>query len=93
MIDVNVERERREAFFQKASPRIRVISLKKDKVMTTPGIVNALGEYTASQILTEMDFDFDYTHEMPFPGSVKTEESLVSQAFLKIFDRAAAFLG
>lgn len=92
MIDVNIERERREAFFQKASPRIRVISLKKDRVMTTSGIVHAFGEHTASQILTEMDFDFDYTHEMPFPGSVKTEESLVSQAFLTIFDRAAAFL-
>jgi hypothetical protein len=92
MIDLSVGKKEREAFFLRSKDRIRAISLKKDLVMTTPGIINALGPECAKICLKEMDFDYEYSHEIPFPSGAKTDESLVTQAFEQIFISAASFL-
>lgn len=91
LIREDVGQNYRESFFERASHRIRAISLKKDLVMPTRGIIKALGK-ASSHILQELDFPYPYSHQLPFPLRSKTEPDLVSQAFRSIFGPAAAFL-
>lgn len=91
MIRPDVLQEYRESFFQRACNRIRAISLKKDTVMPTSGIIKALGK-ASDKILEELDFPFLYSHQQPFPLRSKTEPEQLSLSFLDIFNRAAAFL-
>lgn len=91
MIREDVLPNYRQSFFERACHRIRAISLKKDTVMPTTGILKALGEMSG-KILEELDFPYPYTHQIPFPMRSKIEPGLISQAFLNIFGRAAAFL-
>jgi pimeloyl-ACP methyl ester carboxylesterase len=91
MIRPDLLKDFREGFFAKACHRIRAVSLKKDIVIPTAGIIRAIGN-ASSRILEELDFPFPYTHQVPFPASPKTEATLISDAFLSIFGRAAAFL-
>lgn len=91
MIRPDVMNDFRENFFEKASNRIRAISLKKDVVIPTLGVTRALGN-ASSKILEEMDFPYTYSHQIPFPISPKVEASLINKAFTKVFSKAAAFL-
>jgi hypothetical protein len=92
MINPSMMREYRENFFHKACTRIRAISLKKDIVMPTQGIINALGKKCADVVLKELDFPFDYSHQIPFPSNNKTAPSLVDNTFRDLFGRVASFL-
>lgn len=91
MIRPDVLTEFRESFFEKACNRIQAISLKKDSVMPTQGIVKALGKMSG-KILKEMDFPYPYSHQIPFPIHSKVQPEMVNQAFTRIFSQAAAFL-
>ena len=91
MIRPDILQEFRESFFQRACNRIRAISLKKDIVMPTNGIIKALGK-VSNKILEEVDFPFQYSHQVPFPLRSKTAQGLVDQSFLNIFGKAATFL-
>ena len=66
MVREDVLRDYRESFFQRACDRIRAISLKKDIVMPTGGVIKALGK-ASGKILEELDFPFAYSHQIPFP--------------------------
>ncbi|RHJ76304.1 DUF6051 family protein [Parabacteroides sp. AM08-6] len=91
MIRPDVLKDYRESFFQRACNRIRAISLKKDKVMPTGGVIKALGKIS-NKILEEIDFPFPYSHQVPFPFRSQTDRTLINQAFLNVFGKAAAFL-
>ena len=64
MVREDVLRDYRESFFQRACDRIRAISLKKDIVMPTGGVIKALGK-ASGKILEELDFPFAYSHQIP----------------------------
>jgi len=81
----------RENFFEKASDRIRAVSLKQDTVIPTTGISLALGR-AACKILKEIDFPFSYSHQVPFPMRGKVNPVEVNQAFASVFNQAASFL-
>ncbi|MDR3140310.1 MAG: DUF6051 family protein [Tannerellaceae bacterium] len=91
MIRPEVMKGFRESFFEKACARIRAVSLKKDVVVPTAGIIKALGR-ASSVILEEVDFPYPYSHQTPFPLSPKIEAPLINNAFRTVFSRAAAFL-
>lgn len=91
MIRQDIRQEYRESFFHRARNRIQAISLKKDKVMPTTGVIKALGAIS-SKILHEMDFPFSYSHQTPFPMRSDIDRELLNQSFLTVFNRAAAFL-
>lgn len=91
MIAPDVMRERRESFFQAACQRIRAISLKRDIVIPTGGVVSALGK-SAHEILREIDFPFDYSHQIPFPMRSGADRELVNCAFRSVFGQVADFL-
>ncbi|MDF9831103.1 DUF6051 family protein [Parabacteroides sp. PF5-6] len=93
MIRPDFMREERESFFRQACHRIKAISLKKDIVVPTAGIIKALGK-TSGKILEELDFAFPYSHQTPFPmhhPAVDKEE--VNKAFESVLGKAALFLG
>jgi pimeloyl-ACP methyl ester carboxylesterase len=81
----------RESFFQRACNRIRAISLRKDTVVPTGGVIKALGK-ASGKILNELDFPFHYTHQVPFPIAPHVDAPAVNRAFGSIFAPAAAFL-
>ncbi|KAA6331451.1 hypothetical protein EZS27_019943 [termite gut metagenome] len=91
MICPDIMTEQRESFFQSACNRIRAISLKKDVVIPTQGIIKALGK-TPQKILEELDFPFPYSHQIPFPVNECDYNESVNKAFGCVFDRAASFL-
>lgn len=91
MIRPDVLQDYRESFFQRACNRIRTISLKKDLVMPTQGIIKALGK-ASEKILEELDFPFLHSHQNPFPMRSKTDSELISQSFQNVFGKAASFL-
>lgn len=92
MIDENVYKNKRESFFSRTIDRIKALSLKKDTVIPTDGIISALGSQNAKLCLEEMDFPISYTHETPFPLKGKTSENIVNEMFNLIFTKAANFL-
>jgi pimeloyl-ACP methyl ester carboxylesterase len=82
----------RESFFLEAKNRVRAITLKKDSVVPTVGVEEAFGEKSAPDILEEMDFPYEYSHQVPFPTNMRVAPEIVQQSFSHLFDRAAAFL-
>ncbi len=91
MIRPDYMEKERESFFIQACNRIRAISLKKDIVMPTSGIIKALGKSSA-KILEELDFPFEYSHQIPFPTNKHIQPETTNEAFYSVFSKAAAFL-
>ena len=89
MILPELHRDFRENFFLKLKKQIQAVSLKKDLVIPTMGIIRALGK-SSGEILQEVDFPFPYTHQIPFP--TKTDPEQLNGSFLNVFNRAASFL-
>ncbi|KAA6321939.1 hypothetical protein EZS27_028465, partial [termite gut metagenome] len=91
MICPTVMTEQRESFFQSAYSRIRAVSLKKDVVIPTQGIIKALGK-VSQKILEELDFSFPYSHQVPFPVNGCGYNESVNRAFRCVFEKVATFL-
>ncbi len=61
------------------------ISLLKDKVIPTGAIKKVIPQ------IQSLDFDFEYSHEVPFPLGNSSYTDQVNQAFDKVFNKAVAF--
>ncbi|HHV41008.1 MAG: DUF6051 family protein [Bacteroidales bacterium] len=83
---------KRQPFFTAARDRVRMVSLRKDTVIPTAGVQEAVGNDLVGIITEELDFPYAYTHQTPFPENEKVSEEEVVLAFRSVFDRAAAFL-
>jgi len=82
----------RSSFFENMGNGLSGISLKKDYVMPHSGIVHAMGEKYAASHIQCLDFDYDYSHETPFPLTGKVDIQTVNRSFDKVFSTAAQFL-
>jgi pimeloyl-ACP methyl ester carboxylesterase len=91
MLSFNKYRDFRESFYQGAKNRIKAVTLKKDTVIPTLGVREAVGEAGAT-IVEEWDFPYEYSHQVPFPMHNRVAPEVVQQSFSKLFDRAADFL-
>ncbi len=92
MLDYQKMRDFREELLRKAAKQIYSISLKKDLVIPPIEIINTLrGAYRDIDIITdEMDFDYKYTHENPFPiNPAKTQK--INETFTRVFDKVGEF--
>lgn len=81
----------RENLLKQCANQIYAIALKKDKVIPSYEVVNTL-QGSARSIpvkVDELDFDYEYTHENPFPvgknNMVKVQENF-NRVFAKIAD-------
>ena len=65
---INAEqcREERNQAFAVLQDRLRILTLKKDRVMPTEGVRSTMGDI-ADKVLTELDFPYNYSHQEPFP--------------------------
>lgn len=92
MIAPNRFRKERESFFTNLKKRIKGISLVNDTVIPYHGILEAMGSETTKTVISDMDFDFKYTHENPFPINSK-ETTAVNSTFREVFSKACDFFG
>ena len=90
-IDKEFRQKERYSFYEKAHKRIKAISLKKDIVIPSSGIKNAMGSIW-KKCLKELDFPFKYSHEAPFPTLEKGASTELNYWFQKVFSPAAQFL-
>lgn len=93
MLDYRIMREFREDLFKLYEKHIYAISLKRDTVIPTFEIINTLkgAERKIDITVEELDFNYDYTHENPFPVSNTNKES-VDESFKLVFDKVCSFL-
>lgn len=83
----------RKDFLLKNKHRIQGVSLKKDKVIPYSGIEACMGKYLAGETFVNIDFPYEYSHEVPFPvNNKKISSEILSESFLNVFQRAAEFL-
>ena len=92
MIRPEVMKNYRESFFERIQDRLRIVTLKKDTVMPTQGVIEALGPKCVDTILEELDFPYEYSHQNPFPTNTGATPEMLYQSFTGIFNKVANFL-
>jgi hypothetical protein len=92
MILPDYHRSERMRFFTQKEKLIKGISLKRDLVIPYQGVEACMGTELAGACFSLLDFPYEYSHEVPFPVSGKTDPAVVNEAFLTVFNQAAQFL-
>jgi hypothetical protein len=82
----------RVLFFNALKKRLSGISLQRDVVIPYQGVEKALGMELAHKCIDLLDFDFEYTHENPFPVNGRIDRKKVNASFEQVFSKAAEFL-
>ena len=92
MLDYKKKRAFREELLKKYENQIYAITLKKDNVIPSYEVINTLkGAYHNIGIkVDELDFDREYTHENPFPSSIKESDKVVDD-FDLVFKKVCEF--
>ncbi len=93
MISAQYNKQLRENFFFSMGDKIKGIALSKDVVIPYAGIQEALGVKCASNRIMQLDFDYQYSHENPFPINQMYEVNQVNIGFSQIFSCVRDFLG
>ncbi len=91
LLSHEINKEHREQLFSAKLQQIRVLSLYNDTVMPWNRVDKTFGT-TCSPNVKVLDFDYAYTHEVPFPVLNKNIATNVNRAFKEVFDDAAHFL-
>ncbi len=92
MLDYQKMRPFREKLLKKYEQQIYAISLAKDDVIPSFEIMNTLkGAYRNINIrMDEMDFEYDYIHENPFPTDIENSQE-VDECFEAVFSKVCKF--
>ena len=81
-------RAERERAIEVFADRLRIVTLKKDRVIPTAGVQATLGTW-ADAVLTELDFPFNYSHQDPFPMQCPLATGAVHAALDRVMRMAA----
>jgi hypothetical protein len=92
MIDLGRFKTFRENMLKKLREQISTISLSKDTIIPSPGVVATLGKYSDKKNLRVWDFPFSYSHENPFPVLNSPLSGAIDYWFERVFSEAALFL-
>jgi hypothetical protein len=92
MLDYNKEKDFRESMLKKYENQFYAISLTKDDIVRPHEIVNTLkGANGDIDIrIDEMDFEYDYIHENPFPV-MGVDSKKVDESFEMMFAKVLSF--
>lgn len=82
----------RKHFFELNNERINGLFLMKDKVMPYFGVELAMDKKVANKCIKLEDFEYQYTHENPFPLYESNISEKVDSAFEKTFNAISVFL-
>lgn len=85
MLMEDVNKEERFRFFNEMGDRMQIISLQKDTVIPYVGIEAAVGKDFSKQHVLQLDYDYVYSHEQPFPMNNTAEKELINESFNKTF--------
>jgi hypothetical protein len=77
-----------QKLFKKFRNQIQTVCLTNDHVMPPSQVKKTLKDTS----VTEMDFPYPYTHELPFPLRVNRVDRLIDKAFEQVFRKAGLFL-
>jgi hypothetical protein len=92
MIDLRRLKIFRENILKSLKDQIHSISLLKDLVIPSKGVISTLGRYNKENIVDVWDFPYAYTHENPFPILELPLCKKVDYWFEKVFAEATMFL-
>jgi hypothetical protein len=94
MIREDYNRDFRVSRFHELKEQMKIISLKRDTVIPSAAIhSNYLCIRNKSkEMVTELEFPFDYSHENPFPIIPGPKSVEVDKAFNQVFEKASEFL-
>ena len=90
MLSPPVFREYRESVFDEIRNRMKAVTLKKDTVIPTSGVREALGSGCSGKVVEEWDYPYEYSHQVPFPVYGKVPAEIVMRNFNNLFNEAAA---
>jgi len=84
----------RESTLQKLSEQIKVVALKKDKVIPANHIESTFSciKNRVKGMIEELDFPYEYSHEIPFPILNNPNYLLVDKSFERVFRSVVDFL-
>ena len=92
MIDLGRLKIFRENILKNLRGQIHSISLLKDSVIPSKGVVSTLGHSDRTDIVDIWDFPYTYTHENPFPIFDSSHSKNVYYWFERVFSEATLFL-
>jgi hypothetical protein len=92
MIDLGRFKTFRDSILKKLRDQIRTVSLLKDTVIPSKGVVATLGRLNKRDIVKLWDFPYPYSHENPFPVLDLPLAKKVDYCFEKVFSEALSFL-
>jgi hypothetical protein len=92
MIDLGRLKTFRENILKKLRDQIHTVSLLKDTVIPSKGVVATLGNISKSDIVEVWDFPYNYYHENPFPVLDFPLSQKVDYWFERVFSEATSFL-
>jgi hypothetical protein len=93
MIDLGRFKTFRNNILKKLRDQIRAVSLLKDAVIPSKGVVATLSRFNKKDIVKVWDFPYPYSHENPFPILDFPLSEKVDYCFEKVFSEARSFLG
>ena len=92
MIDIGRLKAFRENILRNLRGQIHSISLLKDSVIPSKGVVSTLGNSDTTDIVDIWDFPYTYSHENPFPIFDSSHSKKVDYWFERVFSEATLFL-
>lgn len=92
MIDLGRLKIFRESMLRKLREQIHTVTLSKDTIIPSKGVVATLGNFNFKNNLKVWDFPFNYSHENPFPVLESPLFKKVDYWFERLFSEAALFL-
>jgi hypothetical protein len=90
MIDLGRFRAFRENMLRKLREQIRTITLARDHIIPSKGVIATLSQFNRNNIKV-WDFPFTYSHENPFPLTSSPLSKKVDYWFESVFAEAALF--
>jgi hypothetical protein len=93
MIDFGRFKTFRENILRKLQNQIHSITLLKDTVIPSDGVVATLGSLNKRDAVDVWDFPYTYSHENPFPILDFDLSKKVDNCFERVFLKALSFLG
>ena len=92
MIDLERLKTFRENTLKKLRKQIHSITLLKDTVIPSKGVVATLNSFNSSDVVEVWDFPYTYSHENPFPVFDSSLSQKVDRSFENVFSSAKSFL-
>jgi hypothetical protein len=92
MIDLGRLKIFRENILSKLRDQIHSVSLLKDTVIPSKGIISTLGNINKKDVVDIWDFPYPYSHENPFPILNFPLSNKVDFWFERVFSEASLFL-